>query len=279
MIFSSDNDPIGPLHRPNDRVGDRSFRQRRSVETSVMWDYKDEDATCNNIIIRAFHCSHSISLTSSPTTFTQINHHHGQNCNCRRHRQSVSLPSPPSQPNPITDQFPGVASEIVDALVATKKHDILILTRSDPSSKTAIPGVTYAQTDYSSVDDLTELFKGTHTVLSFLAAFDQESGIASQKCIIDACVKAGVKRLAPSEWVMYISFPQPFPYSLLTQTQARPLPHPLVRLQRRRTHLPRRTQQGQKSPGVLPLPARLLYKLPGAPDRDGHARQDHRHAV
>jgi hypothetical protein len=113
----------------------------------------------------------------------------------------------------------------------------LILTRSDPSSKTTLPGVSYAQTDYTNVDELTKLFQGTHTVLSFLAAFDQESGIAAQKCMIDACVKAGVKRFAPSEWVMYI---QSFPLyhekaTSLTITQGRPRPHVLVLLQSRRT--------------------------------------------
>ncbi|KAF2825803.1 NmrA-like family protein [Ophiobolus disseminans] len=93
-----------------------------------------------------------------------------------------------------------VASEIIDALVATKKHEIVILTRRDPPS-TATSGVTYAKTSYEGVNELADIFKNVHTVLSFLAPFDQEKGIEAQKKVIDASVQAGVKRFAPSEWI------------------------------------------------------------------------------
>ncbi|UPX20658.1 uncharacterized protein EKO05_0010884 [Ascochyta rabiei] len=94
-----------------------------------------------------------------------------------------------------------VAREIIDALVATQKHNILVLTRRDvPASDTA-SGVTYAKTDYSSTDELVSLFKGTHTVLSFLAAhLGQAEAAAAQKKLIDASISAGVTRFAPSEW-------------------------------------------------------------------------------
>lgn len=44
-----------------------------------------------------------------------------------------------------------------------------------------------------------DIFKGVHTVLSFVAVhLDQDN--KTQKSLIDAAVEAGVKRFAPSEW-------------------------------------------------------------------------------
>jgi hypothetical protein len=46
------------------------------------------------------------------------------------------------------------------------------------------------------------LLRGTHTVLSFIsvAPSDQDLAVTVQKNIIDACIIAGIKRFAPSEW-------------------------------------------------------------------------------
>jgi saccharopine dehydrogenase-like NADP-dependent oxidoreductase len=112
-----------------------------------------------------------------------------------------------------------VGQEIIDALVATGKYEITILTRRVSTSilhHTSEPGLTsqhqdppadlptknikYLKSDYSSVNDLVELLRGTHTVLSFISPFDQDAAFTTQKKIIDACILAGVKRFAPSEW-------------------------------------------------------------------------------
>lgn len=53
--------------------------------------------------------------------------------------------------------------------------------------------------DYSNKEELVEALKGVNTVLSFVSN-DPEN--ATQKALIDACVVAGVKRFAPSEWGM-----------------------------------------------------------------------------
>ncbi|KAJ4367257.1 hypothetical protein N0V83_006838 [Neocucurbitaria cava] len=95
-----------------------------------------------------------------------------------------------------------VAQEIIDILVATKKHDISIFTRSDISAEVdPQSGVTYVKTDYASVQVLSSILQGTHTVLSFISPHKDQSGaFAAQKNLIDASVDAGVKRFAPSEW-------------------------------------------------------------------------------
>ncbi|KAH8725747.1 hypothetical protein GQ44DRAFT_614793 [Phaeosphaeriaceae sp. PMI808] len=94
-----------------------------------------------------------------------------------------------------------VAQEIVDVLVATGKHEILILSRRDKPSSDINPGITWIKTTYDNVNELAEIFKDVHTVLSFISPHrDQQDAITVQKNLIDASVQAGVKRLAPSEW-------------------------------------------------------------------------------
>ncbi|PTB38410.1 hypothetical protein M441DRAFT_147169 [Trichoderma asperellum CBS 433.97] len=92
-----------------------------------------------------------------------------------------------------------VAREIIDALVATGKHDITILSRREASNNDVIPGTAWRKVDYSNHSALVEALKGTHTLLSFVQLM-RESGQDSQKQLIDAAVAAGVKRFAPSEY-------------------------------------------------------------------------------
>ncbi|KAL7917393.1 hypothetical protein ACQKWADRAFT_306944 [Trichoderma austrokoningii] len=92
-----------------------------------------------------------------------------------------------------------VAREIIDALLATGKHDITILSRREPSNTDAIPGTIWRTVNYGNQSALVEALKGTHTLLSFVQIM-RESGQESQKRLIDAAVAAGVKRFAPSEY-------------------------------------------------------------------------------
>ncbi|PLB52197.1 NAD(P)-binding protein [Aspergillus steynii IBT 23096] len=91
-----------------------------------------------------------------------------------------------------------VAKEVIDALLATKKHDITILTRN-VSAPNGSSGITWRTVDYNDKSNLTEALRGTHTVLSFVQLLtDPEQ--KSQKNLIDAAIAAGVKRFAPSEY-------------------------------------------------------------------------------
>ncbi|KAJ5709555.1 hypothetical protein N7493_009846 [Penicillium malachiteum] len=96
----------------------------------------------------------------------------------------------------------GVGQEIIDALVATKKHEILVLSRRDaPSDSGSIPeGTSWIKADYTSVEQLTQVLQGVHTVLSFVTE-SEGGGSPVQFNLIDASLEAGVKRFAPSEWV------------------------------------------------------------------------------
>ncbi|SPQ23983.1 115f36d7-8128-4780-a217-9a31a445979c [Thermothielavioides terrestris] len=92
-----------------------------------------------------------------------------------------------------------VAHEIIDGLVATGKHDILLLARKDATPEQLIPGTTWVKVDYEDRKGLVKTLEGVHTVLSFIAAH-LDTDNKSQKALIDAAIEAGVKRIAPSEW-------------------------------------------------------------------------------
>ncbi|KAM0426413.1 hypothetical protein ACHAPT_008460 [Fusarium lateritium] len=92
-----------------------------------------------------------------------------------------------------------VGQEILDALVARNKHEIIILSRKDAPSAELAPGVKWATTNYDDVEQLAGILEGVHTVLSFIAN-SKDPNATAQKNLIDASVQAGVKRFAPSEW-------------------------------------------------------------------------------
>ncbi|KAF2466915.1 NmrA-like family protein-like protein [Lindgomyces ingoldianus] len=92
-----------------------------------------------------------------------------------------------------------VATEILRSIIASNLHTITILTRKPISPPHANPALTYKVIDYNDVPSLVTVLTGFEVVLSFLVSQDQ-SGLRVQKNLIDACVQAGVKRFAPSEW-------------------------------------------------------------------------------
>lgn len=56
--------------------------------------------------------------------------------------------------------------------------------------------------DYGDVSQLASLLQGVHTVLSFVIPSINTTGKSDeQKNLVDAAIRAGVKRFAPSEWV------------------------------------------------------------------------------
>ncbi|KAI0098918.1 NAD(P)-binding protein [Nemania sp. FL0031] len=92
-----------------------------------------------------------------------------------------------------------VAREVVDALVASKKHDITIFTRGPAPTHAIAPEVKWQTVDYHDKGALTEALRGIHTVLSFVQLLSDPDQTA-QKNLIDASISAGVKRFAPSEY-------------------------------------------------------------------------------
>ncbi|KAI1210074.1 uncharacterized protein F4807DRAFT_459909 [Annulohypoxylon truncatum] len=93
-----------------------------------------------------------------------------------------------------------VAREIIDALLESKKHQITILSRREaPTSTPIASGLHWQFVDYNNKKSLVEALRGTHTLLSFVQTLSDPDQ-KSQKNLIDACIEAGVKRFAPSEF-------------------------------------------------------------------------------
>ncbi|EGR49695.1 uncharacterized protein TRIREDRAFT_59775 [Trichoderma reesei QM6a] len=93
----------------------------------------------------------------------------------------------------------GVGREIMDALLATGKHEITIISRKEANIPDLQSRVSWLVADYADATRLVDILQGVHTVLSFIVVA-QDKGNLSQRNLIDACVKAGVKRFAPSDW-------------------------------------------------------------------------------
>lgn len=66
------------------------------------------------------------------------------------------------------------------------------------STSSVLPGAKVHKTDYSSPESILEAFKGQDAVVSTIAT----AALGQQQAIVDAAVKAGVKRFIPSEFGM-----------------------------------------------------------------------------
>lgn len=67
-------------------------------------------------------------------------------------------------------------------------------------------GLSWVKVDYLDKQQLTQVLRGMHTVLSFITVV-KDLGNRAQINLIDACVEVGVKRFAPSEWALYVVMP------------------------------------------------------------------------
>ncbi|KAK4245877.1 hypothetical protein C7999DRAFT_42631 [Corynascus novoguineensis] len=93
-----------------------------------------------------------------------------------------------------------LACAIIDGLVATGKHEIVVLSRR-AAPENVQKGTTWVKVDYTDKQSLVQALDGVHTVLSFVLVMTEDDAFA-QKNLIDAAIEAGVKRIAPSEWAV-----------------------------------------------------------------------------
>lgn len=110
---------------------------------------------------------------------------------------------------------------MIDALLATRKHEILVLSRSvsnslstccgkpaaeipqEPTAGNQSSEVLFRTVDYNDKDALVKALHGVHTVLSFIVVHKDPENKCQTK-LIDAAISAAVKRFAPSEWAGYV---------------------------------------------------------------------------
>lgn len=91
-----------------------------------------------------------------------------------------------------------IASNIIAAIFATKKHQLVILSRS-PRPELEEQGAIVRIVDYNSHEQLTKALEGVHTVLSCIWSYGPDVG-TSQLALLEAAKEAKVKRFVPSEW-------------------------------------------------------------------------------
>ncbi|KAI6084913.1 NAD(P)-binding protein [Hypoxylon rubiginosum] len=92
-----------------------------------------------------------------------------------------------------------VSLEIIDALLASKRHHITILSRKESPTAPIASEIHWKAVDYDDEKSLVEALRGTHTLLSFVQVLSDPDQ-KSQKNLINAAIAAGVKRFAPSEY-------------------------------------------------------------------------------
>jgi uncharacterized protein YbjT (DUF2867 family) len=98
----------------------------------------------------------------------------------------------------------GIGLHIVDAIVQNGGHEVVVLSRKPTTPYLAALGVTVHAVSYDDPASLEMALHGVHTVISTINGIDESSMTRPQLALLDAAVKAGVKRFAPSEFVFAI---------------------------------------------------------------------------
>jgi len=88
-----------------------------------------------------------------------------------------------------------LGSVVLKELIKSGLFDITVLTRQS-SNHTFLPNVKVLKVDYNSIDSLATALAGQDALVSTVAS----TAVASQKILIDAAVRSGVKRIIPSEF-------------------------------------------------------------------------------
>lgn len=89
---------------------------------------------------------------------------------------------------------------IAESIAATKKHELVLLSRSQNDPELEKLGAKVVPISYTDPTSLDRALTGVHTVISVIFAPDAEVFISSHLALLDAAVRAGAKRFAPSEW-------------------------------------------------------------------------------
>jgi nucleoside-diphosphate-sugar epimerase len=92
----------------------------------------------------------------------------------------------------------GIGSNVVREILATKKHRVVVLSRSERPALEE-KGVSVSLVDYSSAQSLETALQGVHTVISCIWSYGPDFG-TSQLALLKAAEDAGVKRFVPSDW-------------------------------------------------------------------------------
>ncbi|KAF4465899.1 hypothetical protein FALBO_7247 [Fusarium albosuccineum] len=91
------------------------------------------------------------------------------------------------------------ARDIIDAILAKGKHEITVLSRQ-AAGRPEEQNVKQIAVNYDDSAELVRVLRGSDVLLCFFPSFDPATAVSRQKNLIDAAIKANVRRFAPSEW-------------------------------------------------------------------------------
>ncbi|EKM60077.1 uncharacterized protein PHACADRAFT_250947 [Phanerochaete carnosa HHB-10118-sp] len=94
----------------------------------------------------------------------------------------------------------GIGLHIVEAIVEAGNHDVIVLSRRPSHPVLDKLGVPIVAVSYNDPAALVKALEGVHTVISTIAGPGADAFTDAQLALLDAAVKAGVTRFAPSEF-------------------------------------------------------------------------------
>lgn len=95
----------------------------------------------------------------------------------------------------------GIGRHIVEGILETKKHDVIVLSRSANCPQLETLGAKIIAVSYDDTSSLIRALSGVHTVISTIFSTDEKLVVAAQLALLDASIQVGAKRFAPSEFV------------------------------------------------------------------------------
>lgn len=94
----------------------------------------------------------------------------------------------------------GIGRHIVEGILEKKKHEVIVLSRGASCPELESQGAKIIAVSYDDTTSLINALAGVHTVISTIGGRDAWKPV--QLALLDASVKAGVRRFAPSEFVI-----------------------------------------------------------------------------
>lgn len=94
----------------------------------------------------------------------------------------------------------GIGKHIVEAILATKKHEVVVLSRSPTHALLESKGAKIVAVSYTDATTLDSALQGVHTVISTIGGHDYDSWVTPQLALLEAATRTGVKRFVPSDW-------------------------------------------------------------------------------
>lgn len=93
-----------------------------------------------------------------------------------------------------------VGRSLVESILSSRKHELIVLSRSASNPALKALGVTIVPISYTDPTSLDRALAGVHTVISTISSPDRDTFVSCHVALLDAAKRMGVQRFAPSEF-------------------------------------------------------------------------------